>query len=591
MSPIGVLNSNRISVAEERVQRRLAAILATDVVGYSRLMELDEAGTLATLKELRRNILTPLVARHQGRIVKVMGDGVLVEFASAVNAVACAVELQQKIGEAGAATPADRRVELRIGINLGDVVVEGGDIYGDGVNLAARLEEIAEPGGIVLSRKVHDEIGHKLALTFHDLGERSFKNIASPVRVFRVAAPRAQAAALEALPLPAKPSIAVLPFTSLSADTEQEFFADGLTEDLISELSKAPGLFVIARHSCFAFKNKSVDVRHVAKDLGVRYILEGSARRAAARIRINAQLIDAREGGGHLWAERFDRDLADVFAVQDEVVARIVEALVGKLAASKLPDRKPPKSLEAYDLFVRGRFLYQRSMMEEGKEARRLFEQAIALDPEYAEAHAYLAWTHWMGWVNWFESEDPHRRLALEIARRAVALDPNEAFAHGVLAFVVRYEHAYEECAAEIEAAMRIDPNNADIPAMWTDLLVMDGKPLEAADSIARALRLNPHPPAWYYWLKGEAEYAARQYEKSLATLRHEATYGTPSRSILAAALAQLGRLEEARIEGRLFMADYPDFRIESFLDTQPFRHRADREHFAEGYRKCALPE
>jgi tetratricopeptide (TPR) repeat protein len=230
-------------------------------------------------------------------------------------------------------------------------------------------------------------------------------------------------------------------------------------------------------------------------------------------------------------------------------------------------------------------------MAEEGKEARRLFEQAVALDPEYGEAQAYLAWTHWMGWVNWFEPADPHRRLALEIARRAVALDPNDPFAHGVLAFVVRYEHAYEECAAEIEAALRLDPNNANIHAMWTDLLVMDGKPLEAADSIARALRLNPHPPAWYYWLKGEAEYASRRYEDAVATLRLAETYGTPSRSILAAALAQLGCLEEARIEGRLFMADYPDFRIESFLDTQPFRHRADREHFADGYRKCALPE
>jgi TolB-like protein/Tfp pilus assembly protein PilF len=578
-------------MADERVQRRLAAILSADVVGYSRLMELDEAGTLATLKDLRRAVLTPLVAQHQGRIVKVMGDGVLVEFASAVNAVACAVALQQKIGEAGAGTPADRRIQLRIGINLGDVVVEGGDIYGDGVNLAARLEEIAEPGGIVLSRKVHDEIGRKLALAYHDLGERSFKNIAAPVRVYRIAPTRAPTAAPAPLPLPAKPSIAVLPFTSMSADTEQEFFADGLTEDLITELSKAPGLFVIARHSCFAFKNKSVDVRQVAQELGVRYILEGSARRAAARIRINAQLIDAREGGGHLWAERFDRDLADVFAVQDEVVARIAEALLGKLAVSKLPERKPPKNVEAYDLCVRGRFLYQRAMATEGKEARRLFEQAIALDPEYAEAHAWLAQTHWMGWVNWFEPENPHRRLALEAAHRAVALDPNNAWSHTVLGFVLQYEHEYDASAAHMETALRLDPNNADTYWWLTDLLVMEGRPLEAIECAVRALRLNPHPPPGYYWAKGEAEYAARQYETAVATLRHEATYGTPSRSILAAALAQLGRLEEARIEGRLFMADYPDFRIESFLDTQPFRHRADREHFADGYRKVGLPE
>jgi len=576
---------------EERAQRRLAAILAADVVGYGRLLEQDEAGTLAALKKRRREILGPLVAEHHGRVVKVMGDGVLVEFGSAVNALACALELQKRMTAANDGVAEERRIVLRIGINVGDVIVEGGDLYGDGVVIGVRLQALAEPGAICISGTVHDQVGNKLPLVFEDLGPCEVKNIAKPVRVYRVAALGEQTSGSVGLPLPAKPSIAVLPFTSLSADAEQEFFADGLTEDLITELSKAPGLFVIARHSCFTFKNKPVDVRQVARDLGVRYILEGSARRAASRIRINAQLIDAREGGGHLWAERFDRDLADVFAVQDEVVARIVEALLGKLAVSKLPDRKPPKNLEAYDLCVRGRFLFQRSMAEEGKEARRLFERAIALDPDYAEAHAHLAWTHWMGWVNWFEPEDPHRRLALEIARRAVALDPNDPWAHLVLAFVLEYEHEYEESAKEIETSLRLDPNHAHTYCMRADLLVMEGRPLDAITSVAHALRLNPRPPAWYYWTQGEAEYAARQYENAVATLRHEATYGTPSRSILAAALAQLGRLEEARIEGRLFMADYPDFRIESFLDTQPFRHRADREHFAEGYRKAALPE
>jgi TolB-like protein/class 3 adenylate cyclase len=573
------------------MDRRLAAILAADVVGYSRLIQQDEAGTLATLRQRRREILIPLVAQHHGRIVKVMGDGVLVEFASAVNAVACGVELQEKMAAANNGVAEDRRIILRIGINLGDVVVEGGDIYGDGVNVAARLEQLAEPGSIVISSKVHDEVVRKLALAFDDLGEQSLKNIAMPIRVYRVAGQRERASISGPLLLPTKPSIAVLPFTNMSADAEQEFFADGLTEDLITELSKAPDLFVIARHSSFTFKSESADVRRVAQELGVRYILEGSARRAAGRIRINAQLIDAREGGGHLWAERFDRDLADVFAIQDEVVTRIVEALLGKLAASKLPGRRPPKSVEAYDLFVRGRFLWQRGMVEEGKESRRSFEKAIAIDPDYAEAHAFLAWTHWMGWVNWFEPEDPHRRLALEIAERAVTLDPDDGFAHLVLGWVLEYEHKYEESAAQIEMALRIDPNNADIHAMRTDLLVMDGRPLEAIESIARAMRLNPRSPAWYYWLKGEAEYAARDYVGAIATLRHEATYGTPSRSILAAALAQLGRIEEARIEGRLFMTDYPDFRIEAFLDTQPFRNRADREHFAEAYRKAGLPE
>jgi TolB-like protein/Tfp pilus assembly protein PilF len=519
-----------------------------------------------------------------------MGDGVLVEFASAVNAVACATELQQRMEMANDGVATDRSILLRIGINLGDVVVEGADIYGDGVNVAARLEEMAEPGGIMMSRKVYEEVVRKLAFTCDDLGEQSLKNIATPVRVYRVAQKR-EAVTSEKLPLPAKPSIAVLPFANMSADEDQEFFVDGLVEDLITELSKVPDLFVIARHSSFTFKGKSADIRRVAQELGVRYILEGSARRAAGRIRINAQLIDARDGGGHLWAERFDRDVADVFVVQDEVVACIVEALVGRLALSKLPDRKPPKSLEAYDLCVRGRFLFQRSMAEEGKEARQLFQRAVILDPDYAEAHAYLAWTHWMGWVNWFEPTDPHRGLALKIARRAVALDPNDPIARLVLGFVLQYEHQAEESANQIEAALRLDPNHADTYALRTDLLVMEGRPLEAIASAAQALRLNPHPPAWYYWGQGEAEYAARQYEKAVVTLRHEATYGTPSRSILAAALAQLGRIEEARVEGRLFMTDYPTFRIEEFLNTQPFLQKADRDHFAEGYRKAALPE
>jgi TolB-like protein/Tfp pilus assembly protein PilF len=392
------------------------------------------------------------------------------------------------------------------------------------------------------------------------------------------------------LALPDKPSIAVLPFTNLSTDPEQRFFVDGLAEDLITELSKAPGLFVIARHSSFRFRDQSADLHFVAQQLGVRYILEGSARRSAGRIRINAQLVDAREGG-HLWAERFDRDLADVFAVQDEVVGSIVEALLGKFAASGLPARKLPNSLEAYDLCVRGRFLYQKMNDREGKEARQLFERAIFLDPNYAEAHAYLAWCHWLGWVNWFEPEDPHRQRALAHAECAVALDASDPFARSVLSYVLAYEHKYEESEAHIEAAMRLDPNHADSHAMRTDLLVMEGRPLEAIESIVRALRLNPHPPPWYYWLKGEAEYAARQYERAIQTLRHQSTYGTPSRSILAASLAQFGRLEEARVEARLFLADYPNFRIEPFLDTQPFRQQIDREHFAEGYRMAGLPE
>src|SRR5262245_12704751 len=320
-------------MAEERVRRRLTAILAADVVGYSRLMEVDEAGTLAALKSRRKGVLEPLVARHQGRVFKVTGDGVLVEFGSAVDAVQCAMDLQGGMAAANRDQPEDRRVVLRIGINLGDVVVDGSDLYGDGVNIAARLEGLAEPGGIVVSATAHDHVGTKVKAGFEDLGTRTLKNIAQPVRVYRVTGTSAAPAAAPQ-PMAGKPSIAVLAFTNMSGDPEQEYFVDGLSEDLITDLSKVEGLFVISRHSSFAYKGKSVDVRTIARDLGVRFVVEGSVRRAAARVRINVQLIDANDGT-HVWADRFDRELADIFVLQDEVVGRIVGALSGVLPSAR----------------------------------------------------------------------------------------------------------------------------------------------------------------------------------------------------------------------------------------------------------------
>ena len=575
-------------MAEERVQRRLAAILAADVVGYSRLIEQDEAGTLAALKQRRRAILNPLVVEHQGRIVKVMGDGVLVEFGSAVNAVACAAELQKRMEAANDGLADNRRVALRIGINLGDVVVEGGDLYGDGVVIAVRLQAMPAPGGICISGAVHDQVGNKLPLTFEDLGPCEVKNITKPVQVYRIA-PVAQAATDPGrLPLPVKPSIAVLPFTNISADADQEFFADGLTEDLITELSKAPGLFVIARHSSFAFKNKSIDLRRVAQDLGVRYILEGSARRAAGRIRINAQLIDAREGGGHLWAERFDRDLADVFAVQDEVTGKIVEALVGKLTAAGLRERYRPANLEAYDLCLRGRADWNHSL-EAGVDAIPLFERAIALDPSYAEAYRWLAYGQCIGWLHMNRPMDPFRRLSMASVKKALELDPENSGAHWVLAFILLYERRWEDLASEYEISLRLNPNDADAWANLADLKVMEGRGGEAVGCVEKALRLNPSGP--YYWDLGQAQYAAGQYEAAVKSLRNETTYRTGSRRFLAATLAQLGRLEEAREEGRLFLVRHPHFRIGYWVETQPFRDLATRDRIVEGYRKAGLPE
>jgi TolB-like protein/Tfp pilus assembly protein PilF len=437
-----------------------------------------------------------------------------------------------------------------------------------------------------VSRSVYDQVRRRVHCGFDELGLRTVKNIAEPVQVFRVRHERVEPRH-EPLPLPDKPSIAVLPFTNLSNDPEQETFADGLTEDLITDLSRNAELFVIARHSSFAYKGKSVDVGRIAKDLGVRYLLEGSARRAAGRVRINVQLIDS-VGGGHLWAERFDRSLEDVFGVQDEVTAKTVQALVGRLTAK--PVRNRPKIIQAYDLCVRGRILTVESP-QAAREARLLFQRAIALDPRYAEAYRWLAYNLLLGWLLWGEPTALNRRLALETAEKALALDPNDAGTHFTLGYLLAHEGCWPESDARFAAALELDPNHADTWAVLSDLTTLSGRPTDAIEQLHRALRLNPHPASWYYWSLGQAQYAARQYAAAVETLRREETYRTGSRRILAASLAQLGRMEEARQEAELFMVSNPHFTISYWAATQPFRDEATREHFIEGYRMAGLPE
>jgi TolB-like protein/class 3 adenylate cyclase/Tfp pilus assembly protein PilF len=570
----------------DEVERRLAAILAADVVGYSRLMEIDEVGTLSALKARRRDIFNPVISRYKGRLVKLMGDGALVEFSSAVAAVQCAIDLQAAFAKANQGIPPDRHIALRIGINLGDVLIEGRDIYGDGVNIAARLESVAEPGGICISQSVHDQVHKKLDIAFENLGSQAMKNIAEPVVAYRIRRGD-DGPSGEALPLPAKPSIAVLPFTSMSGEAEQETFADGLTEDLITDLSRNDGLFVIARNSTFAYKGKSVDARRIARELGVRYLLEGSARRAADRVRINVQLIDA-IGGGHLWAERFDRGLEDVFAVQDEVTARIVGALVGKLSAP--PPRSRPKNMEAFDLCARGRHLHELSPIA-AREGFLLLERAIAIDPDYAEAHAWLALSHWIGWVHWGWPEAHHRRRAVEIAGRAVELDPNAACCRWIQGMLLAYESRWEESDAAFATALKLDPNHADAWAELSDISVLAGRIADGLAQAKKALRLNPHPPGWYYLLLGQAQYAAKDYAAAIETLRHESTYRTGSRRQLAAALAMTGRMEEAKYEADMFMLSNPHFTTNHWLRTQPLRDEGVKAHFREGYLKAGLPE
>jgi TolB-like protein/class 3 adenylate cyclase/tetratricopeptide (TPR) repeat protein len=574
------------------VERRLAAILAADVVGYSRLIEADEAGTLAALKERWRNVFTPLVTQHHGRVVRVMGDGVLVEFASAVNAVQCGIDLQKRMGELNIGLPDDRCVVLRMGITLGDVIVDGGNLYGEGVNVAARLEAMAEPGGLCISGSVYDQIKRKLGADFVDIGLQSLKNMADPVHVYRMR-PRSPAGQREdeaddaPLALPAEPSIAILPFVNMSNEPEHEFFADGLTEDLITDLSQAPGLFVIARSSSFAYQGKRVDVRTIARDLGVRHILEGSARRAAGRVRINVQLIDA-TGGGHLLADSFDRRLEDIFEVRDEVVAKVVEALVGPLT-TEIPKRKRPANLDAYDLCVRGRALIWRSPLAGGK-ARLLFERAIALDPGFAEAHRWLAVILQTAWLSG-EPTEPNRRLALATAQKAAELDPNDSGTRWVFGILLTREQRWMEADAEFATALGLGPSNADAWAFSSELMLLSGRPAEAIARIRKAIRLNPHPPGWYYWFLGGAEYLDGQYDRAVKTLRREETYRTVSRRTLAASLAQLGRLDEARREAEFFMASNPDFTISDWADSNPFRDKAAGQHFVDGYQKAGLPE
>ncbi|WP_439615369.1 winged helix-turn-helix domain-containing tetratricopeptide repeat protein [Shinella sp.] len=389
------------------------------------------------------------------------------------------------------------------------------------------------------------------------------------------------------LPLPDKPSIAVLPFVNLGNDPEQDSFADGLTEDLITDLSRTAGLFVIARNSAFAYKGKAMDVRAIAEDLGVRYLLEGSARRAAGRVRINAQLVDA-VSGDHLWAERFDRGLDDIFAVQDEVTAKIVEALLGRLQAS--PPRNRPKNIEAYDLCVRARKLMD-DTPQSAREAHLMLTRAISLDPDYAEPYRWLAMNHWMGWVHSGGPTEPNRDIALELARKAVQMDSKDAGCRWVLAYLLAYERSFAEAEAEFAKAIALDPNEADTFAALSDIAVLAGRVGEGLEHIRKAFRLNPFPASWYYLTLGQALYAAGDYEAAVETLRRDETYRTSSRRFLAASLAQLGRLDEARAEAELFLVGNPDFTTRHWATTEPFRDAATLAHFIDGYRKAGLPE
>jgi len=478
---------------QNRTERRLAAILAADVAGYSRLIGADEEGTLRRLKSVRAEVIEPAIAVHRGRLVKTTGDGFLVEFGSVVDALRCAVEIQREIADRYGDDPADRRIELRIGIHQGDIVVEDGDIFGDGVNVAARLEALADPGGICVSARVQEDAAGRLDLTFADMGEQNLKNIARPIRAYRVgpgttSAPLAQAP----LPLPDKPSIAVLPFQNISGDPEQEVFADGMVEDITTALSKLRWFFVIARNSSFAYKGRAVDVKQVGRELGVRYVLEGSVRKGGNRLRITTQLVEA-ETGNHVWAERYDRDLADIFAVQDEIAERVVAAIEPELYAAEniRSQRKPPESLDAWECVIRALSAIGLGTREANTEAERLCRRATAISPRYGQAHSLLSWallrsTMWAG-------ELPE--LAPEIsaeAQTALALDDRDPWAHLVQGNLFNRLHRSAEAERELRRGLELNPNFALAHALLGASLAVRGSHQEAIDSAQHALRLSP---------------------------------------------------------------------------------------------------
>jgi adenylate cyclase len=579
--------------------RRLAAILAADVAGYSRLMGADEEGTLAALKAIRRELSDPKVKEHRGRIVKTTGDGLLIEFSSVVDAVRCAVEVQRAMAERSTGVPEEKRIEFRIGINLGDIILDDDDIYGDGVNIAARLEALAEPGGICVSRVVYDQVRDKLDLAFENLGEQQVKNIARLVHVYRVLTDK-PASTKAPLALPDKPSIAVLPFQNLSGDPEQEYFADGMVEEIITALSRIRWLFVIARNSSFTYKGHNVDIKQVGRELGVRYVLEGSVRKAGNRVRITGQLIDT-STGAHIWADRFDGALDDIFELQDDVASGVVGAIEPKLRQSEFErvSRKPTESLDAYDVYLRALALRDRPTAESVPEAITLLRRALAIDPNYAPAKAAI------GWFRVHENTHGRNRVSEADAAEAVALakevleagkdDPDALWMAAYTLIFLAGER--DIAAAAIDRALTLNPNAALAWAARGWVFCSRGQPDAAIEACERAMRLSPLDPLHRAFAMGMslAHQAAGRYEEALdwveKILHAEPGYMTALR-FKAAVCAHLDRIDEARAA------------VRQLLDAQPW-HTISRSQrglsrtlgpelaakHAEGLRKAGLPE
>jgi adenylate cyclase len=582
------------------LERRLAAILAADVVGYTALMGKDEAGTLERLKSLRRELVQPKIAERGGRIVKLMGDGLLAEFPSVVEAVRCAVDIQRDMAVREPDISDEKRIWLRMGINLGDIIVEGNDIYGDGVNVAARLETLADPGGICVSGTVFDHVKSKVGVNFADLGDQQVKNIDQPVQVYRIVlemeADASEAAGTfagkaDAPELPDKPSIAVLPFSNMSGDPEQEYFSDGITEDIITELSRFRSLFVIARNSSFAFKDQAVDLANVAKRLGVEYILEGSVRKAGNRVRITAQLIEAATHS-HLWAERYDRQLEEIFSLQDDITERVVWALVGHLEQTEAGKAKRRGSAHptAYDLRLRAEEILTRYTRDDTAEAILLLERAVAMTPEYGRALSSLASAYqlnywWTGNLDWIRRSERTASAALKSS------DPEE-FTQGTMAYCAAILGEFSRAERLMERALAINPHNRHTIFYQLSIQNMRGNTDAALEASERLRRLDPINPTYIDEEEGYAFYLAGRYEESIAAFeRSMPNQFHEAHACLAAAYGQVGDRRSARQAWEQCVTLRPGYTLKSFAAEAIYEKPDDLEHWVNGLGKAGLED
>ncbi len=631
-------------MATEEFKRKLTAILSADVKGYSRLMGEDEEATVRTITA-HRNVITTVIEKYRGRVVDSPGDNILAEFASVVDAVQSAVEIQEVVRAKNAELPEDRRMEFRIGINLGDVIQEGERIYGDGVNIAARVEGLADPGGICISGSAYEQIENKLALGYEYLGEHTVKNIVKPIRVYRVptgpkpavqvteegkpalrwqraalavmiallvvaggvaiwksyrpsTSPPTEVASVEkmAFPLPEKPSIAVLPFANLSGDPSQDYLSDGTTENIITALSKISNLFVIARNSAFTYKGKTVKIQQIAEDLGVRYVLEGSVQKAGERVRINAQLVDGLTGL-HIWAERYDRKISDIFALQDDITNQVVTALEVKLTEGEAArvSRRQTENTEAYELFRRGLEHQRRATKTDNDQARRLFEKAVAVDPSFADAWCFLGYTHQEDWYfGWSENATQSLEQATTLAQKAIALDDSSPCPYMLLETIHLWRRDYEKAIAYGEKAVALEPNHADATLQLARTLTYAGRPEETIELTKKAMRLSPYYPDWYLGVLGTAYRLVGNYDEAIAAYdkrRERNPHSTMPYLGLALVYSEVGRDEEARAAASEVLKRNPRISLNQVKNRLPYQDPAEVDRIIAALRKAGLPD